>query len=195
MIHSKLAVWIKPDSSRFRIWPSINPMQCEPERETNCRFSIRNYQTYMDESGRGRTCFDFSGPKGRRFKSCHLDHNCTAILIQCVSGLRCSSFLSKALCRRGFQALLHESPSLHPARESRKPVPTGVEPSALLHDCFLKGALLHDCSELSCKSGRRIFVMFPSGEGNKKGLKSKGRANWANRLLSIFEFIHGYTKF
>ena len=73
MIHSKLAVWIKPDSSRFRIWPSINPMQCEPERETNCRFSIRNNQTYVDKSGRGRTGFVFSGPKGRRFKSCHLD--------------------------------------------------------------------------------------------------------------------------
>ena len=95
------------------------------------------------------------------------DHNCTAILIQCVSGLRCSSFLSKRLRRRRFQALLHESPSLRPLRESRKMVSTGVEPSALLHDCFLKGALLHDCSELSCNSGRRILCLFPSREGNR----------------------------
>ena len=89
---------------------------------------------------------------GHRFESCCDHHNCTAILIQCVSGLRCSSFLPKPLCHRGFQALLHESPSLHPLRKPRKLVSTGVEPSALLHDCFLKGALLHDCSELSCNT-------------------------------------------
>ena len=107
--------------------------------------------------------------RDHRFESCCDHHNCTAILIQCVSGLRCSSFLSKPLCRRRFQALLHESLSPHPLRKPRKLVPTGVEPYALLHDCFLKGALLHDCSKLSCNSGRRIFVMFPSGEGNKSG--------------------------
>ena len=106
---------------------------------------------------------------GQGFDPPRLHHNCTAILIQCVSGLRCSSFLSKPLCHRGFQALLHESPSLHPLRKPRKLVPTGVEPFALLHDCFLKGALLHDCSELSCNSGRRILGLFPSGEGNRRG--------------------------
>ena len=47
--------------------------------------------------------------------------------------------------------------------------PTGVEPYALLRDCSLKGALLHDYSELSCNSGRRVLGLFPSGEGNKAG--------------------------
>ena len=81
MIHSKLAVWIKPDSSRCRIWPSINPMQCEPERETNCRFSIRNYQIITVNSGYKRIPFHFSGPKGRRFKSCHLDQSLSGNVI------------------------------------------------------------------------------------------------------------------
>ena len=108
------------------------------------------------------------------YQNCRLaepEHNCTAILIQCVSGLRCSSFLLKALCRRRFRALLHESPSLRPLRKPRKLVPTDVEPSALLHDCFLKGALLHDCSGLSCNSGRRILGLFPSRRRKQKRLK------------------------
>jgi hypothetical protein len=42
-------------------------------------------------------------------------------------------------------------------------VPTGVEPSARLHDCFLKGALLHDCSvKYSPKDGHRKYA--PSRE-------------------------------
>ena len=69
------------------------------------------------------------------------------------------------------QALLHESPCLRPLRGPRKLVPTGVEPSALLHDCFLKGALLHDYTELSCNSGRRILGLFPSRRRKQKRLK------------------------
>ena len=58
-------------------------MECEPESETNCRISIRNNQTYMDESGYGRTGFVFSGPKGRRFKSCHLDQKPGKKVLSC----------------------------------------------------------------------------------------------------------------
>ena len=47
--------------------------KCEPKRETNCRFSIPDNQTNTVNSGYKRVPFHFSGPKGRRFKSCHLD--------------------------------------------------------------------------------------------------------------------------
>ncbi len=41
-----------------------------------------------------------SGRRGRRFESCHLDHNWTPVLIQCVSNLVSSFFLQKPLFAR-----------------------------------------------------------------------------------------------
>ena len=63
------------DNSGFRFVPAIIFVNCEPERETNCRFSIRNNQTTVDKNGYNGIPFHFSGPKGRRFKSCHLDQS------------------------------------------------------------------------------------------------------------------------
>ena len=65
--------FIKPDGGcNLSGHPRVSA-KSEPERETNCRFSIRNYQTITVNSGYKRRLFHFSGPKGRRFKSCHLD--------------------------------------------------------------------------------------------------------------------------
>ena len=55
----------------------------EPESETNCRFSIRNYQIITVNSGYKRIPFHFSGPKGRRFKSCHLDQKPGKKVLSC----------------------------------------------------------------------------------------------------------------
>ena len=112
--------------------------------------------------------------RDHRFESCCDHHNCTAILIQCVSGLRCSSFLSKCRWHGLFRALLHESLTRCLHQKPRKMVSTGVEPSAPLHESFLTGALLHDCSGLSCKSGRRILGLFPSRRRKQNELIEAG---------------------
>ena len=66
-------VSIKPDGGcNLSGHPRVSA-KSEPESETNCRFSIRNNQTTVDKNGYNGIPFHFSGPKGRRFKSCHLD--------------------------------------------------------------------------------------------------------------------------
>ena len=45
----------------------------EAESETNCCNSIRNSKLKTDSIRYNRVLSHFSGPKGRRFKSCHLD--------------------------------------------------------------------------------------------------------------------------
>ena len=99
-------------------------------------------------------------------------HNCTAILIQCVSGLRCSSFLSKPLRHRHCytKALLSI-----PCENHEKWFRRALNPPHSYTKAVWSGALLHDCSELSCNSGRRIFVMFPSRRRKQTGVEEGQR--------------------
>lgn len=52
--------------------------------------------------------------------SAHIAHLWTLILIQCVSGLRCSSFLSKPLRHRRFQAVRLEIRPVNGEAETKK---------------------------------------------------------------------------
>ena len=55
----------------------------EAESETNCCNSIRNSKLKTDSIRYNRVLSHFSGPKGRRFKSCHLDQSLTGNVVSC----------------------------------------------------------------------------------------------------------------
>ena len=63
----------KQSSSQDLFGTSIVSLKSEAESETNCCNSIRNSKLKTDSIRYNRVLSHFSGPKGRRFKSCHLD--------------------------------------------------------------------------------------------------------------------------
>ena len=91
------------------------------------------------------------------------------------------------------QALLHESPSLHPVRKPRKPVPTGVEPSALLHDCFLKVHYYTIVQSFRVIVGDGFWGCFLLGEGNRKVLGMSILSSYTIVTI-LFLLLRGKTR-